>query len=437
MSDAIVVAGASSKVYTLFIEDSSVTTGAGLTGLTFNTSGLTAYYKRSNGSASVAVTLASITTLGAFVSGGFREIDATNMPGLYEFDPPNTAFASGANYVTFLLKGAANMKPRRFTVQITSVNLDDGVRAGLTALPNVNSGSAGGLIVQGTGATGLTVSGGRAQADVVFINGSGNAIAGLDNFFSTCPVFTVTSATSTTITAASGVLFTTNLYQDWTMLITRTPGQQQIRQVISNTSGGVFTVDEPWTINPTSASTGMLIPLGKAALISLKHTLLAAPDTAGYPVVTIKNGTGAGEIATSSGTVTAGAVADKTGYSLSVTPPTALQIRSEMDANSLKLANLDATVSSRQATFAYTTPPSAAVIADTVLRRSTANIEASSDGDSLSARSLYGAIARLSHKLTIVGGIMTVTQSDDVTALTTAALTTDAAADPITAIDPA
>jgi len=36
---------------------------------------------------------------------------------------------------------------------------------------------------------------------------------------------------------------------------------------------------------------------------------------------------------------------DKSGYSLTTTPPTAIQIRQEMDSNSTKLANLDATIS--------------------------------------------------------------------------------------------
>lgn len=44
-------------------------------------------------------------------------------------------------------------------------------------------------------------------------------------------------------------------------------------------------------------------------------------------------------------------VSDKTGFSLATAPPTAAQVRTEMDANSTKLANLDATVSSRS-TFA-------------------------------------------------------------------------------------
>lgn len=78
----------------------------------------------------------------------------------------------------------------------------------------------------------------------------------------------------------------------------------------------------------------------------------------------------------------------------------------------------------------------AATIADTVLRRTTANVEASSDGDTLGARSLYGAVARLAHKISISGSTMTITKSDDTTSLTTAALTTNASADPTTGIDP-
>jgi len=53
----------------------------------------------------------------------------------------------------------------------------------------------------------------------------------------------------------------------------------------------------------------------------------------------------------------------------SASGPTAVQIRQEMDSNSTKLANLDATVSSRLAASSYTapsTPPTAAAIADEV-----------------------------------------------------------------------
>jgi len=54
-----------------------------------------------------------------------------------------------------------------------------------------------------------------------------------------------------------------------------------------------------------------------------------------------------GAVASVTAAVTVGTNNDKTGYSLATAPPTAAQIRSEIDSNSTKLANLDATVSSR------------------------------------------------------------------------------------------
>ena len=51
--------GKTSKSIDLFIQDSSVTTGAGLTGLVYNTGSLVAYYHRM-GSSATAITLATI-----------------------------------------------------------------------------------------------------------------------------------------------------------------------------------------------------------------------------------------------------------------------------------------------------------------------------------------------------------------------------------------
>jgi hypothetical protein len=118
------VAGSTSVVEIVDILDNSSTTGGGKTALAYNTSGLTCYYKRSNGTASVSVTLANIITLGTFVSGGFKEIDATNQPGAYEFHPPDAAFASGAKWVTFYLQGASGMVRRAIKVRILAVNPD-------------------------------------------------------------------------------------------------------------------------------------------------------------------------------------------------------------------------------------------------------------------------------------------------------------------------
>lgn len=77
----------------------------GVTGLTYQTSGLSASYVRT-GSARVGFSLASQTVTGSWVSGGFIEIDAVNMPGMYRIDIPNAAFSSGASSVTVAIKNS-------------------------------------------------------------------------------------------------------------------------------------------------------------------------------------------------------------------------------------------------------------------------------------------------------------------------------------------
>ncbi len=86
--------------------------GLPLSGLTYDTSGLTAYYLRPGGTPT-AINLNSQTVTGAFISGGFVAVDGTNMPGLYRIDIPNAAFAAGVSKVTVYLRGAANMNPIR------------------------------------------------------------------------------------------------------------------------------------------------------------------------------------------------------------------------------------------------------------------------------------------------------------------------------------
>lgn len=108
--------GETSNILEITIE-SSAAAGTGLTGLAFNTASLTCYYKRDVAAAAAAVTLATMT-LGTFTSSGFKEVDATNMPGVYEFCPPDAALATGAKSVIVMLKGAANMYPVTLVIDL-------------------------------------------------------------------------------------------------------------------------------------------------------------------------------------------------------------------------------------------------------------------------------------------------------------------------------
>jgi hypothetical protein len=125
------------------------TSGSPLTGLAYNTSGLTCYYMRDTASSDASVSLATMT-LGTWASAGFKEIDSTNMPGLYQLGIPNAALATGADSVVLYLQGAASMAPVVLEIELTATNNQDGVRAGMTALPNAAAAAAGGLITIGT-----------------------------------------------------------------------------------------------------------------------------------------------------------------------------------------------------------------------------------------------------------------------------------------------
>lgn len=154
MAKLSIVAGATSQSVNIFVQDSSSTAGAGLSGLAFNTSSLIAYYTFAGANATAtAITLATLAAVNsAFSSGGFKEIDATNMKGLYRLDLPNAALATAhGRVVTVQLGGATNMAPVVLEIELTGIDNQDGVRAGMTALPNAAANAAGGLPVSTAG----------------------------------------------------------------------------------------------------------------------------------------------------------------------------------------------------------------------------------------------------------------------------------------------
>ena len=74
-------------------------------------------------------------------------------------------------------------------------------------------------------------------------------------------------------------------------------------------------------------------------------------------------------------------------------------------------------------------------IADRILRRGMANVESSADGEALSFRSLYGAIAGAVNRVRSNGGTLSIYKTDDTTVLGTQTETTDPAAEPVVELD--
>jgi len=94
----------------------------GATGLTASTSGLSARYNRTR-TASVSIPLVARTIAQAWTSGGFAEVDATGMPGVYRLDLPDAALAAGADDVTVVVRSASGTNGAVMTVKLSSGGL--------------------------------------------------------------------------------------------------------------------------------------------------------------------------------------------------------------------------------------------------------------------------------------------------------------------------
>lgn len=122
----IITKGATSQSVDVFIQDAASAVGAGKTGLVFNTASLVAYYRRGGTGAVTAITLATLANAAAaWSSGGFVEIDAANLPGMYRLDVPNAVIASGVDRAVIQLKGAAGMAPVAIGVTLLGTDLQD------------------------------------------------------------------------------------------------------------------------------------------------------------------------------------------------------------------------------------------------------------------------------------------------------------------------
>lgn len=169
MAKLTVKAGSTSRREYVFVLDSTSTTGAGKAGIAYNAAGIKAYYVRPGGTATV-ISLVTQTVTGAFSSGGWVEVDATNMPGVYRFDIPDAVFAASAEKAIVMVSGATGMAPIVLEYDLVSYDPQDTVRLGLTALPNVASGSAGAIITSGTGTAQLSVSSGAVTVGTINSN---------------------------------------------------------------------------------------------------------------------------------------------------------------------------------------------------------------------------------------------------------------------------
>ena len=176
----IVTAGAANRSIYFYIQEDAGAANPGepVTGLVFGNLDAVSYARQ--GAARVAIT--PITLSGADAvhdDGGFILVDDTNMAGTYRLDVPDAAFVTGVDQVIVQIDPGAARVCHPIAIDLFDIDVRDNVRGGMSALPAVAAGSAGGVptdtdangavrIVDGTGARELNTNAGAvALVDVV------------------------------------------------------------------------------------------------------------------------------------------------------------------------------------------------------------------------------------------------------------------------------
>lgn len=169
------------------------------------------------------------------------------------------------------------------------------------------------LLTSGTGTGQVSLTSGRVASDVTYWNGA--VLTGKTGAFPEFGIVdsgTAQSATGTTLVLRSAAAFADDELIGATILIvSATAGAGQCRIITDYVSATDTATVDTWTTTPSGtivyaifgsppASTGLPVP---SDVTKWNGTAIATPDTAGYPKVTIKDGTGAGEIALTSGAI--------------------------------------------------------------------------------------------------------------------------------------
>lgn len=364
----------------IFVLDSSSTIGAGKTGIAHNASGLKAYYYRPGDSVASQIPLKSIALGDGFDAGGWVEIDATNMPGVYRIDIPDAAFTSVVNKdkTVVVISGAANMAPVTLEYTLVAYDPNNGTSLGLSNI-DTNIGSRMATFTL------------PSNFNLLSINGSGQVVA---------------SSVIGNVAGSVGSV-TGNVGGNVVGSVASVTGN-----VVGNVQGSVNSVTTGVTLAASSIGTGTFASgaINAAALATDAAQEIAdavwdepmgghtTNDTYGNSVLRSHNnsnaylkttGAGAGHIGADvhemqNDVVTAAALADSAGQD----------------------------------------------IADQILGRNIA-------GGSSAGRLVKDSLRFLRNRFTLVGDVLTVYAEDDTTIAWTAVVSTDEAALPITGSNPA
>lgn len=491
MPKEILKRGATSNIIRVFLQDSASTTGAGKTALTSTSSGLiistiadleataTTY-------TSAATNVETITTLGTFAAPTagkcrFREVDATNFPGVYEIQIANARFAVANSTQLLISIQCTGVAPVFVEYQLVAVDLMDTVRLGLTAIPNIAQGTAGALITSGTGTAQLSVASGLVT--LAGVTHTGAVIPTVTTVTNNVGVGSIANNVITTasindnaITSAKitdGTLTAAKFADSALVIGSGAAGGVKAYLGAGSITAGVIATDaidadaianSAITIRMSgdgTASEGRIIAGSIASDVwNASLATYNAGSSFGQRILRSSNAqsecdvTASGHISAevyglqnaviTASSIAAGAIdadslatdavteiaAGAWNYDISAisTPGTAGLFLTDTNVDTSNIASSVATI--QASTTVIESIAYKQSMADYLLGR---NLAGGSDG----GRTVKDALRALRNKSEIVGSTLTVYQENDTTSAWTAAVSSSASADPVTGIDPA
>jgi len=179
MADLQLVRGTTSKAVTVRVQGGSPATA--VTGLTGTS--LVGFYYREGATNAVALTFVTSGVLGTFATGAFVEIFSSMSAGMYLLGLTNASLSTTATTgtVQYWLTASAGTSPIEFKIQLTEVDLHNGMNAGLSSLATASSGGLLGLPLNGLQIPSAAAGGtsGIAVVGVQIPTGTAGALSGL------------------------------------------------------------------------------------------------------------------------------------------------------------------------------------------------------------------------------------------------------------------
>ena len=188
--------GTTSKILRIFIQDATATDGSGKTGV----SSATCYWIAEGDSSPTQLTISVSGTVGTYLSGGLKEVDATNMPGVYELGIPDACLDNTSDGSVLIMLKGTDLVPVLIEIELDKIDYRSDSYAKLEASAGtiVNSTATSGSHSTTTMITNLT----ETQNDhfngrvIVFTNGtlSGQA-TNITDYNGTTKTLTFTAVT--------------------------------------------------------------------------------------------------------------------------------------------------------------------------------------------------------------------------------------------------